>query len=132
MRRPQILVVASPAPPGDMLPWLPNIPYDVTIVATFAAAKDRLTEVPDLVMTGLKLGAHNGLHVALSAQAAGIPVIVVGPSDAGLENEARAMGVRYLSAAAEHDQLACVVEDALHSLSEAQPDAARFAPLAAR
>lgn len=114
------------------MPWLPTIPYDVTLVATFAAAKDRVNEVPDLVMTGLKLGAHNGLHVALSAQASGIPVIVVGPSDAGLENEARAMGVRYLSSAAEHDQLARVVEDALHSLSEAQPDAARSVPLAAR
>ena len=124
MRRSQILVVASPTPPGDILPWLPSIPYDVTLVATFAAAKDCLAEVPDLVMTGLKLGTHNGLHVALSAQAAGIPVIVVGPSDAGLENEARALGVRYLGSAAEHDDLACVVEDALHALSEAQPDPA--------
>lgn len=61
-------------------------------------------------MTALKLGAYNGLHVALSAQTSGIPVIVLGPNDAGLENEARAMGVRYLSSAAEHDQLACVVE----------------------
>lgn len=131
MRRPQILVVVSPAPPGDMLPWLQTIPYDVTLVATFAAAKDCLTKVPDLVMTALKLGDYNGLHVALSAQTSGIPVIVLGPNDAGLENEARAMGVRYLSSAAEHDQLAYVIEDALHSLSEAQPDP-RVASLAAR
>jgi len=117
MDRPQILVVASNAAPGEMLPWRSAIPYDVVVVATFAAARDYLKKLPQLVLTGLKLGAHNGLQLALCAQASGIPAIVLAPSDTGLESEARAMGVRYLSSTAEHDQLACIVEDALHAAS---------------
>jgi hypothetical protein len=98
-----------------MLPWLATIPYDVTLVATFAAAKDRLGNAPDLVMTGLQLGAYNGLHVAINAHTFGIPVIVLGPDDPGLANEARAIGVRYVSAGDNDEELAGAVEHALHS-----------------
>lgn len=97
------------------MPWLPTIPYDVTLVATGAAACDYLSNVPDLVMTGLPLGSATGFHVALSARMSGIPVIAVGPDDVALATEARAMGVRYLGGGAGDDQVAWCVEHALHS-----------------
>ena len=118
MGRPQILVVASSSPHGDMLPWLPTIPYDVTLVATVAAARDHLAKLPDLVMTGLPLGSYTGFHMALSARMSGIPVIALGPDDVALETKARAIGVRYLGGAAGDAQVACVVEDALHASAE--------------
>ena len=101
-----------------MLPWLPTIPYDVTLVATVAAARDHLAKLPDLVMTGLPLGSYTGFHMALSARMSGIPVIALGPDDVALETKARAIGVRYLGGAAGDDQVAGVVEDALHSSAE--------------
>lgn len=67
----------------------------LVVVTTFAAAKVHLDSPPDLLITEVKLGEYNGLHLALRARAAGIPAIVLG--DRVFEREAEQLGATYLS-----------------------------------
>jgi DNA-binding NtrC family response regulator len=78
--------------------WLRHAGYDLAIVTTFADAKAHLRTSPDLVVTEVRLGEYNGLHLALYAQAEGIPAIVIGASDAVVEEDARQFGASFLHA----------------------------------
>ena len=73
----------------------------VTSVAGFHEAKQRLMLVqPDILVTGLKLGAYNGIQLVLrvNAEGAGIPAIVVNDAyDPVLEREAINAGAVYLT-----------------------------------
>lgn len=51
--------------------------YHLTVTSTFHVAKTFLANGPDLLVTELKLGDYNGLHLALRAAALGIPAIVI-------------------------------------------------------
>ena len=52
---------------------------------------------PGVVITELKLGAYNGLHLAVRANATSIPVVVLGERDAFFEREARQLGTTYIA-----------------------------------
>ena len=93
----RIVVVSEPALGNDLLTWLSADTYQVTTVRTFAAAKAQLRSQPSLVITQLKLGEHNGLHLALRARCQGIPAVVIGEPDAVFERDAVQLGARYVT-----------------------------------
>ncbi len=97
-QQPRILLVA---PDGGILrglvPSLRASGYAPKVVADFAAAKEALAARPDLLVTELKLGAYNGLHLAIRASVQGTPAIVVGDPDPVLESEARRQHAMYLT-----------------------------------
>jgi DNA-binding NtrC family response regulator len=97
-QRRQILVVArDPNLANQFLSWLGAGRYFLTLVTSFAAAKLHLREdETSLLITEVKLDAYNGLHLALRAQAARVPTVVIGPSDPVLEKDARDVGATYL------------------------------------
>jgi DNA-binding response OmpR family regulator len=93
----RIVVVSEPALGNDLRTWLPAEAYRVTTVRTFAAAKAQLRSQPNLVITQLKLGEHNGLHLALRARCQGIPAVVIGEPDVVFERDAVHLGARYVT-----------------------------------
>ena len=97
-RRRQVLVVARNPKLGERLvAWLEESGRDTTLATTFGDAKTRLAGRPELVVAELKLGEYNGLHLALKAEALGIPVIIVGPADAVLQKDAQSIHATYLT-----------------------------------
>ena len=96
MTQPRVLLVA---PDGGVVrsgAGLRAAGLSDKLVNEFAAAKDALTTRPDLLITELKLGAYNGLHLAIRASVQGTPAIVVGEPDPVLEAEAERQHATYL------------------------------------
>jgi DNA-binding NtrC family response regulator len=114
MSRHQILLVAPQPKLADTLhTWLDAAGHDLIEVSSFAKAKASLSDHPAMVITSLKLGDYNGLHLALRAQAEQIPAIVVGPADPVLERDATALGATYLSSTLRRGKLIDLVEELL-------------------
>ena len=97
MEAQRIVIVSEPALGNHLLTWLSAETYRVTTVTTFAAAKAQLRSQPDLVITQIKLGEHNGLHVALRARCQGIPAVVIGEPDPIFERDAVHLGASYVT-----------------------------------
>jgi DNA-binding NtrC family response regulator len=99
-RRPHILVVAqTPSLANAIVSFLDSSRYLVKTVGDFALAKIHLDLEPDLLVTELRLGEYNGLHLALRAQARQVPAVVIGDPDPVLENDAAKFGATFLRAA---------------------------------
>jgi DNA-binding NtrC family response regulator len=79
--------------------------YHLTVTSTFQVAKTFLANGPDLLVTELKLGDYNGLHLALRAAALGIPAIVIAGDE--YQHEVEQLGAIWMSPAA-------AVSDELH------------------
>jgi DNA-binding response OmpR family regulator len=113
-RRHHVVIVAqNPALATALLSWLGSAGYELAIVTTFAAAKALLETKPALVISELKLGEYNGLHLALKARAAGIPTIIVGPHDAVLQKDADELGATYLTSVLRRSQVLDLVSERL-------------------
>jgi CheY-like chemotaxis protein len=98
--RPRVLIVAdTPALTEDLLAWLVPGGYQCTVATTFASAMIQLRTHPHLVISQLRLGAYNGLHVALRARGGSIPAVVIGKPDTVLEREARQLGATFVQSA---------------------------------
>jgi hypothetical protein len=82
----------------------------IALVSSFPAAMRELRLGASLIVTEVKLGEHNGLHLAMRANAANVPAVVVGPSDAGFERDAAAFGATYLSGRTREDLLDAVMQ----------------------
>src|SRR5262245_61476936 len=90
---------------GRLGTWFGRAGYDVATARSFNEAKLLLGSNPDLVVSELKLGEYNGLHVAAHAQLLGIPAIVIGPRDITLERDAEQLGALYLTSVRKQDLL---------------------------
>src|SRR5687768_16638509 len=70
---------------------LMQLGFTVIVVADFAAAKEIVTtHPPDLLVTDVRLGAYNGLHLVIVGKAvsSGLAAIVIGPAeDAALRGD---------------------------------------------
>ena len=98
MKRPIILVVAqSPDLVDTLLPILDPGANDVIVVDSFTGGKQHLMLQPHLLITELRLGEYNGLHLALRAQAYEVPAIVIGDADPVLQRDAASFGASYLT-----------------------------------
>jgi DNA-binding NtrC family response regulator len=92
----RVLVVAPSARSSRSLAqFVRRAGYRPTVVTTFKAAKSLLASRPDLLVTELKLGEYNGLHLALRSRTLGVPAIVV--ADKTFEHEAEQVGAVWLS-----------------------------------
>jgi len=111
-RRHHVVIVApNPALATAMLSWLGSAGYELAIVTTFTAAKALLETKPALVISELKLGEYNGLHLALKARALAIPAIIVGPQDVVLQKDAEELGATYLTSVLRRSQVLELVSE---------------------
>jgi DNA-binding NtrC family response regulator len=111
-RRHHVVIVAqNPALATALLSWLGSAGYELAIVTTFAAAKALLETKPALVISELKLGEYNGLHLALKARAVGIPTVIIGPRDPVLLKDADELGAVYLTAVVRRSQVLKLVSE---------------------
>jgi DNA-binding response OmpR family regulator len=78
--------------------------------STFSGGARGLQRDPDLIIADVRLGAFNGLHLAMRAIWAGIPAIVMGFEDGVLRREAAAMGAAYLAGRVDARALLAMVE----------------------
>jgi DNA-binding NtrC family response regulator len=97
----RILVVHSSDPAAAAIASvLRDAGYDAYSVGTFdAALKEVTTRCPDLLVTSVRLGSFNGLHLSLRCHVVHpeLPILVMGiGSDATLANEAIAYDVRFI------------------------------------
>ena len=67
------------------------------VTTSYSAGRDQLDARPAFVIAEVRLGAYNGLHLALRARAKGIPAAVFGDANPTTEREARQVGAAYLS-----------------------------------
>src|SRR5262245_15908757 len=95
-QRCKILVVApSTSLAGTVLMSLADVNHEGVFATTFAAGKMNPDARPALLITGLKLGEYNGVHLALRGRAAGVPSIVLGPTDQTFRRQAEQLGAVY-------------------------------------
>ena len=84
----------------------------VTLVTSFKAARKALESCPDLLISEVRLGEFNGLHLALRAQLRGIRAIVIGVLDRLSQQDAATFGAVYLEADCDTTSLQAAVRAA--------------------
>jgi len=90
--------------------------HEITVLSDFASARLELDrQPPDLLVAQVRLGAFNGLHLAIRARGRGLPTqtILVGEPDAVLENEAKQQRARYLAWPVDVETLASTMNELL-------------------
>jgi DNA-binding response OmpR family regulator len=96
-----LLVDTDPETTATLEQVLASAGYRVAAVNTFENATRQLAlDCPDLVVTTIRLGQFNGLHLVLRCRsdAPNMPVIVIGgPEDVGLSAEAVRYGARFIT-----------------------------------
>jgi two-component system nitrogen regulation response regulator GlnG len=91
--------------------------YDTVTCERFSDAKALLsTTTPDLLLTDIRLGAYNGLQLAIFAQTRhpGIPIVVLtGYEDPTLRKEATASGATFLVKPVRREELLAKIAAAI-------------------
>ena len=77
LQRTVLLVSPTPSLAKAVSSAIRRMGHHVLVTKTFEAAKKYLAGTTHLLVTELKLGAYNGLHLALRAKAAAIPSVVI-------------------------------------------------------
>jgi CheY-like chemotaxis protein len=114
--RPRILLVApSKELAQTIAPWLESAGHEQVVCSGFPEARAALGGRPNLIITELKLGAYNGLHLAILAGAQGVPSIVIGAPDAVLEQEAARQHAAYLTTPIDAARVLAAVRNLLES-----------------
>jgi DNA-binding NtrC family response regulator len=120
----QILIVDDTIPAlGALAELLQRAGYDVLTAASFESARRLLdTENPDLLIVDIRLGAYNGLQLAVRERIEhpNRPVIIMtGYPDPTLEAEARRNGAEFVEKPIRADDLFSMVK---RMLARHQPD----------
>jgi NAD(P)-dependent dehydrogenase (short-subunit alcohol dehydrogenase family) len=71
--------------------------YQTFVASEFGEAKALLANRPSVLITEIKLGAYNGLHLAIRARALGTPTLVIGDPDPVLEADAKRQRAVYVT-----------------------------------
>jgi len=99
LQRTILLVSPTPSLAKTVSAAIRRMGHHVLVTKTFEAAKKYLAATPHLLVTELKLGAYNGLHLALRAKAIAIPAVVI--ADESFNQDVELVGaVRMNSASA--------------------------------
>jgi FixJ family two-component response regulator len=80
------------------------------VVSSFATAKQYLDEQPAVLISEVRLGEYNGLHLALRAQGRGVPAVLIGEPDSVLQREATQLGATYLAGVLDAQRLLSVIQ----------------------
>jgi DNA-binding response OmpR family regulator len=127
-----LLVDADPRTSAAMDRALTDAGYRVASVTSFEEAREQIgLHCPDLLITAIRLGAFNGLHLALRyrTQHPGMPVIVTGErNDAGLASEVTRYGGHFILAPAHLEQLVALVRELLADRAPRDPVSMRRWP----
>ena len=129
--KPSVLVVAPTARvAATAFAWLTDAGCAPIIAASFAAAKQQLEDHPSLLVSEVRLGEYNGLHLALRAQVRGVPSVLIGEPDSVLQREAAQLGAVYLPGAIDAQRLLAAVQPAIDAAFAAEgrsvPDTVSF------
>ena len=96
-----------------VLSTLPAMGFAVSVAETFHDAKESLAASrPTLLVTAIKLGEYNGLHLVLRGTTAwpGLPCIVTAETaDPVLRTEAERLGATFVVMPTTHDELVAAV-----------------------
>jgi DNA-binding response OmpR family regulator len=104
---PDVLLVACTADvAADVRARLTEAGMRLSLVDTFAAAREHLQSLPSLLISEVRLGEYNGLHLAMRARASGIPAIILGETDPVTEREAHKLGAAYVRTDGDPQELA--------------------------
>jgi len=104
--RSRVLLVSLPdGVSATLTSLLFNAGHETVLASDFASAKSVLADRLDLLITDLKLGAYNGIHLAIRAASLGTPVIVIGDPDPVLEADAERQHATYLTTPLDLDRL---------------------------
>lgn len=94
----KVLVVAQDTRLAmTLMSWLRESGCEPALTTSYSAGRDQLEAMPAFVIAEVRLGAYNGLHLALRARAKGIPAAVFGDANPTTEREARQVGAAYFS-----------------------------------
>lgn len=96
LQRTILLVSPTPSMAKALSSAIRRMGHHVLVTRTFEGAKRYLTAMPHLLVTELKLGAYNGLHLALRAGATDIPTLVI--ADDSFEQDVEQVGAVRLTA----------------------------------
>ncbi len=111
-----LLVTESPASRSRIEGWLQNLGYAVEAVSSFEDARSKLRTLnPDVLISDVRLGEFNGLHLVIVGRARRptMVAIVLGAHDPVLAREAERHGATYLAEPVTEDALAAHVTMAL-------------------
>lgn len=90
LQRTILLVSPTPSMAKSLSSHIRRMGHRLVVAKTFDAAKRHLIDLPHLLVTELKLGAYNGLHLALRAGATAIPALVI--ANESFEHEVEQVG----------------------------------------
>ena len=117
--RQMIVVVAqNPVLLTTLVSWIEAAGYDVAAARSFKEGRVALEEGPALLITELKLGEYNGLHLSLRARGIGVPSAVIGPDDPVLARDADELGAVYIASRVHRRRILELIAERLE-----QPDA---------
>lgn len=123
MKSHSVLVVApTPHLAANLMEWLTQAGCAVMLVTSFAAGKARLDQHPSILISEVRLGDYNGLHLALRAKAIDVPSIVLGSADAVLQQEAQRLGVIYFTDELDRAQVLSIVRNVERSAEKKSGD----------
>jgi CheY-like chemotaxis protein len=125
MRPPsQILVVSRNYPQRDLVHrWLVSAGYRVELAADFNGARSRLDiSSPDLLVADVKLGAYNGLHLAIWSRGRSLATktLLIGEPDRVLQKEAERERAVYVTPPLTESAFVAVVGTLLGSYNPAR------------
>jgi DNA-binding NtrC family response regulator len=93
--------------------WLESAGYDLVVKRGFAEGRAELATRPDIVISEIKLGPYNGLHLAILAGSLGTPAIVIGDRDPVLQMEAEHQSAVYVTEPVDPEHVLRVVRNLL-------------------
>ena len=116
---PRLALIVRPGCNDDHLAAvLESVGYVVIQADSFFVARARLTEDVQLLITDLRLGEYNGLHLALVAKQQHpkvLAIVAAETADDVLQREARSMDATYIVRPEREQDLAQVVVELVRS-----------------
>ena len=113
-----LIVAPTPHLAADLMKWFTDAGWAVMLVTAFATGKARLGQRPSLLISEVRLGDYNGLHLALRAKTMGIPAVVLGSVDPVLQHEAQRLGVKYAADSLDRAQIVDLIRGIERSIQD--------------
>jgi FixJ family two-component response regulator len=113
-----LLVAPSDRVSSELTATLRAAGYAAIVASDFVAAKALLDTRPDCLITEVKLGAYNGLHLAIRAAGQHTPTIVIGDTDPILQAEAERQKAAFLTTPVDPEQVLSLTRELLTASRE--------------